>query len=216
VNRRANILIVIIAGCIAMAAGFWLATSQNSRFAKSGVSAEQAVGFHGTLLPVPRQLAVPELSRTGGAAFTAADLSGHWSLLYFGYTSCPDICPTTMSMLAAARKTSVAPFPQVFFISGDPPRATLEKLSAYVEYFDKDFIGVTGSEKMLNALALQSSVVFTKMPAEPASENDYLMDHSSALLVVNPKAQLVAFINPPHTPGSILKAVAAIQSPNVK
>jgi protein SCO1/2 len=209
-NRRKNILIVVIAGFLAMAAGFWLASSNNQQSAPVSLQAEQVVGFHGTILPVARQLAVPELGKSDGSDFVTADLTGHWSLLFFGYTRCPDICPTTMSTLAAAKKQSPGPFPQVYFISVDPQRDTVKNLSAYVKYFDKDFIGITGSEKMLGAMALQSSVVFMKMPAESGSENDYLMDHSSALLLINPQAQLVAFINPPHTADSILKALVII------
>ncbi len=208
--KSGNILLIAIAGIAAMGAGFWLASSQQSLSEGSLVSSEQAMEFHGTRLPVPRKLALPELAKTDNSAFTLDDLTGHWSLLFYGYTSCPDICPTTMSTLVTAKKQAGKDFPQVYFISVDPQRDSLPNLSAYVKYFDKDFIGVTGSEKMLQALALQTSVVFMKAPSESGSENDYLMDHSSALLVINPQGQLVAFINPPHTPESVLKAVSAL------
>lgn len=206
---RSNIYLLVIAGSFALAAGFWMSSAQKQPETSTSL-AEQVAGFHGTVLPVARQLAIPELRKTDNTAFTVADLSGHWSLLFFGYTSCPDICPTTMAMLVAAKQKSDETFPQVYFVSVDPQRDELAKLADYVKYFDQDFIGISGSEKMLGALALQTSVVFMKMPAEAGSENDYLMDHSSALLLVNPQAQLVAFINPPHTADSILKAIRVI------
>lgn len=211
-TKSGNVLLIAIAGALAMGAGFWLSSSLNFSSDKTELTtSEQVMGFHGTRLPVPRKLAIPELSKADGTVFTLADLTGHWSLLFYGYTSCPDICPTTMNMLAAAKKQTESNFPQVYFISVDPERDTLPNLAAYVQYFDKDFTGVTGSEKMLQALALQTSVVFMKAPAAAGSENDYLMDHSSALLMINPQGQLVAFINPPHTAASILKAVTAIE-----
>lgn len=211
-SKSSNTLLIVVAGAVAMGAGFWLSSSQTSSpDSNTPTTSEQVMGFHGTRLPVPRKLAMPELSKADGTAFTLADISGHWSLLFYGYTSCPDICPTTMNMLAAAKKQAQIDFPQVYFISVDPARDTLPNLAAYVQYFDKDFTGVTGSEKMLQALALQTSAVFMKAPAASGSENDYLMDHSSALLMINPQGQLVAFINPPHTAASILKAVTAIK-----
>ena len=207
--NRGNLLIFVLAGALALGAGIWLASLQQHT-GTSATLAEQVTGFHGTVLPVPRQLAIPELIKTDSTAFVAADLQGHWSLLFFGYTSCPDICPATMSMLVAAKQKSASSFPQVYFVSVDPVRDTQEKLLDYVKYFDQDFIGITGSKKMLGALALQTSVVFMEMPAESGSDNDYLMDHSSALLMINPEAQLVAFIIPQHTPDSILKAVGVL------
>ena len=131
-------------------------------------------------------------------------------MLFFGYTSCPDICPTTLTTVAAARKKAGTAFPKVYFISVDPERDSLKKLSKYVKYFDSDIVGVTGDLKMLKAFALQANAYFKKVPSKSGSADDYLISHSSALMLVNPKAQLVAFINPPLTPDSILKAVNAV------
>ena len=79
-------------------------------------------------------------------------------------------------------------------------------LSEYVQYFDKEFIGVTGNKDFIKALTLQMSVVYMKMPADDqASDSSYLMDHSAALLLINPEGKLVAFFNPPHDPKTILK-----------
>jgi len=193
-----------------MGVGIWLASPEHSADSHS-LHIDQVMGFHGTRLQVPRQLGVPaDLKKTDGKIFTTNDMNGHWSMLFFGYTSCPDICPTTLTTVAAARKKTGATFPRVYFISVDPERDSLEKLSKYVKYFDKDIVGVTGSLKMLRAFALQANAYFKKVPSKSGSADDYLISHSSALMLVNPKAQLVAFINPPLTPDSILKAVNVV------
>jgi len=86
-------------------------------------------------------------------------------------------------------------------------------LGEYVQYFDKDFIGVTGDDNLIKALTLQMSVVYMKMAAEDASsESDYLVDHSSTLLLLNPEGKLVAFMNPPHEPKIILKDLGKVIS----
>ncbi len=167
-------------------------------------------GFQGYPLTPPRELLIPELYREDGQAFTLGDLRGHWSLVFFGYTHCPDICPTTMSVLAQARTKSVADFPQVYFVTVDPQRDTPEILQDYVRYFDTSFVGLTGEAAMLGALATQLSTVYMRAPAEAGSENEYLMDHSSAIMLINPQGQLAAFINSPHSAQSIQQALSKL------
>jgi len=218
--------ILVIAAVAAMSAGFWLSLLQqgsNEKIYEDTLEkahekevAEARKNFspiQGTILSPARKIAVPALVKDNGSDFTLDDLTGHWSLLFFGYTHCPDICPTTMGVLAQARKTASANnhmFPQVIFISVDPERDKVEMLTEYVQYFDNDFIAVTGNEKLIKALTLQMSVVYMKMPADNNSATDsadsgYLIDHSAALLLLNPEGKLVAFFNPPHDPKTILK-----------
>ena len=81
-----------------------------------------------------------------GRPFTGANLLGHWSMLYFGYTNCPDVCPATLSTLAAMEKklrAAASPVrPQVLFVTADPARDTPAQLARYVPYFDPEFVGV--------------------------------------------------------------------------
>ena len=195
---------VVLFAVIAMTAGFWLATTL-----KSPVS-ENNVNIQGVVLKPARQIAVPELIKHDGTAFTNDDLNGKWTLMFFGYTHCPDICPTTMNVLAEAKKESAGDFPRVVFVTVDPQRDTVDMLGDYVHYFDPEFTGVTGDDKMIQALALQASVLYLKVPGESGNENDYLIDHSSSILLINPEGQLVAFLKAPHTPGSILDSVNKI------
>ena len=133
---------VVLFAVIAMTAGFWLATTLKS------ADSENIPNIQGVVLKPARQIAVPELTKHDGTAFTNAGLNGKWTLMFFGYTHCPDICPTTMNVLAEAKKNSAGDFPQVVFVTLDPERDTVDMLGGYVHYFDPEFTGVTGEEKM--------------------------------------------------------------------
>ena len=199
-------LAVVLFAVIAMAAGFWLA-SQLTRPPQ-----QPSPPIQGSVVNPPRQIAVPELTKHDGEAFTNEDLKGRWTLAFFGYTHCPDICPITMNVLAAAKNKAGGEFPQVLLISVDPERDTLKLLADYVNYFDPEFIGVTGDENMIQALTLQTSVVYMKVPGASGNENDYLVDHSSSILLINPEGQLAAFLKAPHTPSSIIDSVAQVKA----
>lgn len=220
-----NKSIVAVAAVVAMSAGFWLSTlQQNNNDRAAGNTKEEEIAearkrfspIQGAIISPARKIAVPALTKGDGTAFTLQDLTGHWSLLFFGYTNCPDVCPVTMGTVAQAKKAATAInhiFPQVIFVSVDPERDKLEMLSDYVQYFDKDFVGVTGDENMIKALTLQMSVAYMKMAAEEGSEG-YVVDHSSSLLLLNPEGKLVAFFNPPHDPKIILKDFQTIVNLN--
>lgn len=196
--------LIIMAALLAMAAGFWLASELR---APDGAG----IQLQGTVLRPPRQLAVPELIKHDGSQFSNDDLQGRWTLVFFGYTHCPDICPMTMNVLAEAKQQAGGDFPQVLFVTVDPQRDNQELLRDYVTYFDPAFIGVTGSDDMLKALALQASVVYMKAPGASGQENDYLVDHSSSIMMVNPQGELAAFLSAPHTPSSVIDSVSKIR-----
>lgn len=164
--------------------------------------------IQGMIMSPARRLSMPDLVKHDGSKFELSDIKDGWNLWFFGYTHCPDICPATMGMTASAKRQAEKngdDFPGVIFVSVDPARDSVKHVADYVTYFDKDFVGVTGSDEMIKALSLQMSVVYMKMQAEADSESGYLVDHSSALLVTNPEGHLVASLNPPHVPATILK-----------
>lgn len=215
-------ILIACAAVIAVSAGFWMSfelqqsiDNDYETVNEKGLAKARKLflPIQGTILNPTRKIAAPALLKDNGETLTNEDLSGQWHLLFFGYTNCPDICPTTMGVLAQAKKIATEHnhmFPGVVFVSVDPARDKVESLGEYVRYFDKDFIGVTGDEDLIKALALQMSVVYMKMSAEDDSkaavnESGYLVDHSSALLLLNPEGRLVAFFNPPHDPEIILK-----------
>jgi protein SCO1/2 len=153
----------------------------------------------GTLLPVPREIPDFGLVAEDGQAFTKAQLQGHWNLLFVGFTHCPDVCPTTLSLLKRVM-TRLGPGGdnlQVVFLSVDPERDTPQKLKAYAQYFNPRFRGVTGLNAELDKLGASLGFVYVKVPG--ATPESYNIDHSSALMLVNPQGQLAGFFMPPFS-----------------
>jgi len=152
-----------------------------------------------TVLSEPMTVPSFKLTDQHGQPFTEKNLQGQWTFLFFGYTYCPDICPMTLAILNQVdqqlqdKKTAV--HPKVIFISVDPARDTTERLGQYVSYFNTAFLGVTGLEEQLQTLTSPLGIAYRR--SNESSEN-YLIDHSASILLINPQAQLQALISPPH------------------
>jgi protein SCO1/2 len=149
------------------------------------------------LLDTPRKFSEFELTDHHGELFTSAQLKGKWSLLFFGFTHCPDICPTTMA--TAAKLYESLSFEdkgklQVVMISLDPERDTTEKLFQYVPYFNKEFIGVTGNKHVLMSLGVQLNIPYSRVSLK---EDDYTIDHSGNFVIINPYGDYHGFFRPP-------------------
>jgi protein SCO1/2 len=141
---------------------------------------------------------LPDLAFTmqeaGGGQVDADDFRGKTVLLYFGYTHCPDICPTTLARLRAVRQAlgADAASLQVLFVTVDPVRDTSAELASYVHAFDPDFVGLRGTPAQIEALARRYRVSFTRQNDEP--DGGYTMSHSSAIFIFDGrgKARLLA------------------------
>ena len=160
----------------------------------------------GTLLHPPRTVADFQLISHRDESFSQAQLLGHWSVLFFGYTNCPDICPTTLSTLTQV-KTSLANLPsnqqpQFIFISVDPGRDTTTQINHYVSFFDQTFIGLTGTPAQLDKLTQSLGV-----PVIIQKQNDahYTVDHAATLFLIDPKGRMTAIFSPPHTAQTLAK-----------
>jgi protein SCO1/2 len=136
-----------------------------------------------------------------GQPFGPPNLRGHWSMMFFGYTNCPDFCPTTLTTLAALEKRlrdGAAPVrPKVIFMSVDAKRDTPEQLAKYVPYFDPEFIGLTAANQAaIEAVAakLGVGVIITPKP-----DGTYTVDHSGAIFVLNPDGKLTAVLTGPFS-----------------
>lgn len=142
-----------------------------------------------------------ELTDEAGNVFDNSRLAGRWSFLFFGYTHCPDICPTTLSTLDQAMQSlaeqGFAANTQVVFVSVDPKRDTPAKLKDYVDYFNPKFVGVSGGRYALNRLTRGLGILHTRVP-NPDHEGAYLMDHSASILLISPQGELVALFSAPH------------------
>ena len=155
----------------------------------------------GSFLAPSRALPDFSLIDQRGKAYGSANLRGHWSLLFFGYTNCPDFCPTTLTTLAAMEKRLRAvagqPVPQVLFVSVDAARDTPEQLAKYVPNFDPEFIGLTAPDQPgAEAFAKKLNVA---VAIRPISEGVYFVDHTGAIFVLNPDGRLSAVLTGPFT-----------------
>lgn len=151
----------------------------------------------GTLLPSPRAIPPFALSASDGLAFDKARLAGQWSVIFVGFTHCPDICPNTLGLLKRVHGQLAAQHKplQVVLLSVDPERDTVEALSRYVTYFDPSFLGATGPKAELDKLGAAMGFVYMKSPG--ATPDSYTVDHSSALILVNPDGQVAGYFTQP-------------------
>ncbi len=150
------------------------------------------------LFDQPRSFKEFSLTDYNSEEFNSADLQGKWSLVFFGFTFCPDICPTTMALLnqfyADQQQGDYSKDLQVIMVSVDPGRDTPEKLYDYVRFFNKDFVGVTGEFLDLHRFATQLNIPFSKVPG--GGEN-YTVEHGGNIAIINPKGHYVGFFRSP-------------------
>ncbi len=145
------------------------------------------------LFPKPRAVISFSMTDHKGNAFTQEHLADKWSLLFAGYTSCPDICPTTMSKLSNAypKLNVVAPV-QVVLISVDPQRDTPEKLNDYINFFNPNFIAATAEHKQLIPITRSLGMAYSMV----GEGDSYLVDHSASIVLISPKGERFAMIKP--------------------
>jgi protein SCO1/2 len=159
----------------------------------------------GTLIRPSRALPDFSLIDDQGRAFGPKNLRGRWSILFFGYTNCPDYCPATLAVLAAMQKQLRAAksdvLPQVIFVSVDAKRDTPAQLAKYVPYFDSEFIGLTAADQAsIEALAKKWGVAVL---VHPGAVGNYTVDHSGALFVLDPAGRLAAILSGPFAAAAL-------------
>jgi len=159
------------------------------------VSELKANGLY--LVDPPRSLSDFTLTDHHGEPFTPAALREQWSLLFFGFTHCPDICPTTMAFLdrfVAELAGTEAADTQVVMVTVDPARDTVDQLARYVPFFNAGFTGVTGDFLDLFRLATDLNTPFRKVPGQG---DDYQVDHSANVVLINPRGDYHGFFKAP-------------------
>jgi len=174
-------------------AGAWLAVIVNR--APQPPALERA-----TLLHTPRPLPDLVLTDHTGTEFPTRRLAGGWTLLFFGFTNCPDVCPTTLATLVAAGRAladrPAASRPRVVLVSVDPARDSPDKLAAYLGHFDPAFLGLTGTATAIEALTRGLGVVVQAQP--PDAYGNYAVDHSAAIFLLDPDGAMRAVFGSPH------------------
>jgi protein SCO1/2 len=215
ISRRAWITIGVI-GALAAAAALsaaWFSGALRSPPERTPRYVELA---HGTyLLPKPDAIAGFDLVRHDETPFGPAALKGRWTFLIFGYTSCPDFCPTTLLAFQALHQRLEQDGDgtrdvQFVMVSVDPERDTAKLLAAYVTQFNPAFVGVTGSTAQVARLA--DSVGAEYHRHTPSAEGYYVVDHSTSVLLVNPEGQVRGVFAPPHEAEDLLKGFRAIKA----
>src|SRR6478736_3066952 len=186
-NRTtAWILVVALAAVI----GLWAGHRWFSRPAGPVLPQTKAV----RLFPTPRELPAFSLQQSDGTRLVPGELQGHWTVVFLGFTHCPDVCPTTLAELGVAQKQwesmpdSVRP--RVLFVSVDPERDSAIRTGEYAHAFHRDTLAATGDVPALEGFARSLSLVFMKVPPEPGQPADrYNVDHSAVLAVLDPKGR---------------------------
>jgi protein SCO1/2 len=151
-----------------------------------------------TVWPSPKPLPEFTLSDHSSNAFTKKSLQGKWSLLFFGFTHCPDICPATLQQLAIANNKlleSGVEAPVIILVSVDPERDSPEVMAAYVGHFGSEILGVTGDIAELRKLTSAAGVFFQK---SVLADGDYSVDHSAHVLVINKDGAIHSSFGAPH------------------
>jgi protein SCO1 len=180
----------------AMLVAVWLAATYRESDSRARLLPDRVM----TLFPDPKPLTAFALIDHQNRVFDLSRVQGKWSFLFFGFTHCPDICPTTLAILARARdniaKTAVgAEDVQFVFISVDPNRDTASKLGQYVTYFHTTFLGVTGDKAQIGNLAGQLGAAYEVL-ITPGMEN-YPVNHTAAVFLLDPRARYHAVFTPP-------------------
>lgn len=195
---------LILIAAFAVAAGFWL----GGRVLQG---APQPT-LEGTVLyPSPRTLPEFQLVRSDGTPLTLADWKGHWTVVFFGFTHCPDVCPTTLATFkqvsAQLRKAGLQDKIRFDFISVDPARDTPEQLARYVAFFDKDIVAATGTDEELTRISRALGLVY--MRGEPV-DGTYSVDHSSGAVVIDPSGRQVGLVRAPIEAATLARDLQAL------
>ncbi|MBU2864519.1 SCO family protein [Reinekea forsetii] len=204
IRLTVGILIFIITSIVA---GIVLQVLTTKPDVKSALSGYSVIWFE-----KPRLIPDVALVDHQGATFSIEQFKGQWDLINFGYTHCPDICPTNMAdmnivhrlMTEAGEADSI----NFWMVTVDPARDTVEKLSLYVPYFNKAFTGLTGDLDNIQAIATSMSAVFY----QEGTGEGYTVAHSDNYAVIDPNGHFVALLRPPHKPQSMFEALSIMMS----
>ncbi|WP_370164973.1 SCO family protein [Marisediminitalea sp.] len=189
---------IVLAGIVALSAGAFVAVVKP--FQPSTPTPEYFQYF-----PEPRNLADISLVDQTNTSVDNTVFNGHWNLLFLGYTYCPDICPTTMASLGRVypelKNIDSDNAVQVVFVSVDPNRDSPERLASYVEYFNAEFVALTGEHAQLFPFVRSLGLMYAI--AESTDNPNYLVDHSASVVVVDPQGRALGRFKPKYTPGEL-------------
>lgn len=189
----------VLLGVISLVVGIWL--SQKMLINNNDTKIPK--NLDATVLPNARPLLNFELIDHNGAQFNANSFKGGWSFLFFGFTNCPDVCPGTLKVMQSMwknlpTKQGETGHPKLYFVSVDPDRDKPETLKSYVQFFNPEFIGVTGQLDEIDKLTRQIGILYGFDEKDGKNDKEYIVNHSAQLILVDPKGRMRAVISPPH------------------
>lgn len=201
-----NVISFIALGAISLVVGLWL----SQKVLMNNNDTQVPKNLDATVLPNARPLVGFSLLDHNSRLFTPAQLKGHWSFLFFGFTNCPDVCPTTLKVMQSVWKTLPTKpgdkgHPRLYFVSVDPERDHADTLKQYVQFFNSEFNGIRGKLDELDKLTNQIGILYGYDEKEGENDKEYIVNHSAQLILVDPKGRMRAVISPPH----IAKTIAA-------
>ncbi len=175
------------------------------------------IKIDGAFLTPAKEITDFNLIATDGKSFTKANLKGHWTMMFFGFTNCGMVCPTTLAALnkmykALQQELPEDKLPQIVLVTVDPERDTITKMKSYVKTFNSQFLGATGDMSELISLQKQLHIVSVKVQPDNQDKNNYYYDHSAELLLINPDAGVQAYMSYPHKPEQMAKDYKLILS----
>ena len=209
-NRKIGYILLV-----ALAAGLGLLAAQRF-FGGSAAGSQWPPMQAATMFAKPRPLPAFSLRQSDGTQLTSGELNGHWTVVFLGFTYCPDVCPTTLAKLAQAQKQwqalPDATRPRVLFVSVDPERDAPLRIGEYAHAFSADTLAATADVPALEDFARALGFVFMKVPGEHYADNpqDYSMDHSANLALIDPQGRMAGMIRPPFQPKAIAADLAAL------
>ncbi len=191
------------------------ANAQQEQFDSQAFQSLQAQLQNTTLFPDSfKQVPAFSLLQGENEPLTESILKDKWSVLFFGFTNCPDVCPITLNEMNGVVDqlgSENATVPQVLFITVDPVRDPVEKMAEYVAYFNDSFIGGSGDLNEITALTTKLGIVASYTANEDGS-NDYTVDHTASMLLIDPQLRVRAKLNAPHKVDTLVADLKTIMT----
>ncbi len=208
-NVRLVVAVLVVLLLVALGLFGWLvahrpAPDAGGRAGVAGVTASAAFD------PYPVGFSLRDIE---GRRRTLADFGRPWKLVYFGYTYCPDVCPTELAKMARAlsllarRDESLARTVVPVFVTVDPERDTPARLAEYLVGFDDDFVGLTGTPAEIAAAARSFGIHYARVPGSGDGTSDYLMEHASLIFLVDREGRVVEIFTARETPADLAESL---------
>ena len=213
-EKKLHPLLLASVVIIAMAVGLGLMWLVSQRHSRPLTEADLPPELKQHYLTGTKPVIGIDLTDHLGQPFTEARFKNHWTFVFFGFTNCPDVCPTTLlamkqvwAKLPAAAKAT--PTPQLVFVSVDPDRDTQQKLNGYVTYYNPEFIGVRGPHNKLDILVNQLGALYGY--EDGTNKDNYTVNHSAQIVLIDPQGNMRAVFTPPLTVDDIANTFIQIR-----